>query len=80
MTDAQVNLVFLCSLGPNYETFQQAMGEQTYKLKPGELYARVKALAESKDEANHYIALTDSSTKALASRISGRPRPGFKAQ
>jgi hypothetical protein len=80
MTDAQVNLAFLRSLGPNYETFQQAMGEQIYKLKPGELYARVKALAESKDEPHHHIAASNGSTKALAIRISGRHGSGLRAQ
>jgi gag-polypeptide of LTR copia-type len=76
MTDAQVNLAFLRSLGPNYETFQQAMGDQTYRLKPGELYARVKALAESKDEPlQRQIAASDESTRALAFRISNRRGP-----
>jgi hypothetical protein len=81
MMDAQVNLAFLRSLGPNYETFQQAMGEQTYRLKPGELYARVRALAESKDESPSInIAASDGSTKALATRISGRRGPTFRGR
>jgi len=50
MSNAQVNLAFLLSLGDKFEMFQQAMGDQTYKLKPGELFARVKALIDSKDE------------------------------
>jgi hypothetical protein len=73
MTNALINLAFLRSLGPNYETFQQAMGDQTDKLKPGELYARIKAPAESKDEPElHHIAASDGSPKALAVRISNR--------
>ena len=49
MTDPQINLAFLRSLGKDFEIFQQAMGNQTYTLKPGELYAKVRAIAESKD-------------------------------
>jgi hypothetical protein len=76
MTDAQINLAFLPSLGPNYETFQQAMRDQTYRLKPGQLYARVKALAESKDEpTQRQIAALDETTRALAVRILNRCAP-----
>jgi len=67
MTDAQVNLAFLRSLGKNYEIFQQVTGDQTYKLKPGELYAKVRALAESKDEPDN---INEINSKALALRIS----------
>jgi hypothetical protein len=50
MSNAQINLAFLCSFGRKFEMFQQAMGDQTYKLKPGELFARVRAFIDSKDE------------------------------
>jgi gag-polypeptide of LTR copia-type len=79
MTDAQINLAFLRSLGPNYETFQQAMGDQTYRLKLGELYARVKALAESQGEPERLVpAQSDGSTKAMAIRISEHRGPSFR--
>ena len=66
MTDPQINLAFLRSLGKDFETFQQAMGNQTYTLKPGELYAKVRAIAESKDGPSNNQQ--DEGTKALVAK------------
>jgi len=90
MTDAQINLAFLRSLSKNYEIFQQAMGDQPYTMKPGELYAKVRALAESKEgpqnihERHHQataLALRITDDRSLDQRISndiGLRNGGFK--
>jgi len=82
MSTAQVNLAFLRSLGEKFEIFQQAMGDRAYTINTGELFARVRAMVESRDdyeEEKEHKPTT--SAKALSLRISddnGRGKGGFR--
>jgi hypothetical protein len=48
--DVDVNVAFLASLGPSWQTFQQSMGDRVNKLKPAMLYAEVRAFELRKDK------------------------------
>ena len=84
MSTAQVNLAFLRSLGEKFEIFQQAMGDRAYTINTGELFARVRAMVESRDdyeEEKENKPMTNA--KALSLRISddngqGRGKGGFR--
>src|SRR5436190_22979321 len=41
---SQVNLAFLNSLGTPWKLLHQALGDSTYTMKTGELFARVEAM------------------------------------
>jgi hypothetical protein len=43
LEDSEVNIAFLASLGPSWQTFQLSMGERVNTLKPAMLYAEVRA-------------------------------------
>lgn len=51
LDDVDVNVAFLASLGPSWQTFQQSMGERVNTLKPAMLYAEVRAFEMQKDIA-----------------------------
>jgi hypothetical protein len=82
--NAQINLAFLRSLRERFEIFQQVLGDQVYIMKQGELFARVRAIIESRDTASEK---PQDSIKALSLRISndtrnetryGQSRGGFR--
>jgi Integrase core domain len=62
---AQVNLAFLNSLGFGWNLFHQALGDNAYTMKSGELFARVEAMDSTTNTA--FNSPTDS--KALVTRI-----------
>jgi len=51
LKDDEVNIAFLASLGPSWQTFQQSMGERVNTLKPAMLYAEVRAFEMQKGTA-----------------------------
>jgi hypothetical protein len=51
LEDVDVNVAFLASLGPSWQTFQQSMGERVNTLKPAMLYAEVRAFESQTDKA-----------------------------
>jgi len=51
LKDDEVNIAFLASLGPAWQTFQQSMGERVNTLKPAMLYAEVRAFELQKGTA-----------------------------
>jgi hypothetical protein len=51
LKDVDVNVAFLASLGPSWQTFQQSMGERVNTLKPAMLYAEVRVFESQKDKA-----------------------------
>jgi hypothetical protein len=51
LKDDEVNIAFLASLGPPWQTFQLSMGERVKTLKPAMLYAEVRAFELQKGTA-----------------------------
>lgn len=51
LKNVDVNIAFLASLGPPWQTFQQSMGERINTLKPAMLYAEVRAFELQKGKA-----------------------------
>ena len=49
MTNTQINLAFMRSLGDDWKVFHQALGDRVNTLKPAELYAQVLAYDEAND-------------------------------
>ena len=57
LKDTDVNVAFLASLGPSWQTFQQSMGERVNTLKPAMLYAEVCACHKSRSEVAWKVQL-----------------------
>ena len=68
MSKSQINLAFLRSLGKPWETFQQAMGDKAHDITTGELFARVKAIDEARDDEPSESTIANA--RALSTRIS----------
>jgi hypothetical protein len=59
LKDVDVNVAFLASLGPSWQTFQQSMGDRVNKLKPAMLYAEVRAFELQKgkgEQSEEHVA------------------------
>jgi gag-polypeptide of LTR copia-type len=54
LKDVDVNVTFLASLGPSWETFQQPMGEKVNTLKLAILNAKVRAFETQKGTAEQF--------------------------
>ena len=70
---AQVNLAFLNSLDPGWKLFHQALGDNAYMVKTGELFARVEVLDRSESPAK---TQSPADGHALVSRTDDRNKNG----
>ena len=49
MTNTQINLAFMRSLGDDWKVFNQALGDNINAMKPAELYAQVQAYDDTEN-------------------------------
>src|SRR5271155_5130391 len=79
MSTAQVNLVFLRSLGDKFEIYQQALGDKANSMSTSELFVRIKAIVVSKGNSTEKSESPPENAKALESRISeDHERGGYR--
>src|SRR5271154_3898447 len=78
MTETLANLAFLRSLGDEWSDFQRSIGPRAYTMKPGELFAEVRA-EDSKNPSKE----SKSSAKAYTTQFQhdgGRGRGGYRGR
>jgi len=56
LSDVDVNLAFLQSLGEDWRTFQQSLGSKIHSISPPMLFAEVQAFESSKPAATSTLA------------------------
>jgi hypothetical protein len=75
LTNTEVNLTFLKSLGEEWKPFQQSLGSRIHELPPAILYAEVEAFSESKLESERKPNIGQAYSTRFQQRQRGRFPP-----
>lgn len=78
MSTKEINLVFLTSLGEQWESFHQSNAHRAYNIKTAELFAEVTTIDDSKTSKDSDSAVPQAPRYALYSKFNSENHRGKK--